>query len=99
MLEIGIDITRISRFKDAKQSLIDRVLHPEEKEEFSICENKELFLAARWAIKEALYKTNNELFHFDKIKVIKKNNVYTYPGYDISTSKEDDYYTAIVKRR
>lgn len=99
MLEIGIDITRISRFKDAKQSLVDRVLHEDEREEFLQSDDKALFLAARWAIKEALYKTNNDLFHFDKIKITKQNNVYTFEGYDISTSKEDDYYTAIVKRR
>lgn len=99
MLEIGIDITKISRFENAKQSLVDRILHQDEKEEFLRSENKALFLANRWAIKEALYKTNNDLFHFDKIKVIKNDNVYTYPGYDISTSKEEDYYIAIVKRR
>lgn len=99
MLEIGIDITRISRFKNAKQSLVDRILHPDEIEEFLISEHKELFLAAHWAIKEALYKTNNDLFHFDKIKIIKEKDVYSFKGYDISTSKEDDYYIAIVKRR
>lgn len=99
MLEIGIDITRISRFEDASETLINRILHPNEKILFNKSENKAEFLAAHWAIKEALYKTNNNLFHFDKIELIKEEKIYTYPGYDISTSKEDDTYIAIVKRR
>ena len=99
MLEIGIDITRISRFKDASETLIGRILHPNEKTLFDQSEDKAKFLAARWAIKEALFKTNNNLFHFDKIEIVKEDKIYTYPGYDISTSTEDDTYIAIVKRR
>lgn len=95
---LGIDITKISRFKNAKDTLIKKILHPKEITKYQESENKAKFLAIRFAIKEALFKANNSNFIFSKIEIQKKNRVYQYPGYVISTSNEDDYYIAIVKK-
>lgn len=93
---VGIDITKISRFKNPKKSFIKKILHPEEINEYQESKNKPKFLAKRWAIKEAIFKCENKLFHFDKIKLTEKDRVMSYKGYKISTSSEDDYYIAIA---
>ena len=88
----------ISRFKDTKKDVIKAILHPKEVKAFSQSQNKPLFLATRWAIKEALFKADNKLSHFSKINVAMQNQQYYYPGYKISTTKEGDYYIAIVMK-
>lgn len=95
---IGIDITRISRFKDPTNTFIKKILHPNEIKQYEIEKDKPLFLASRWAIKEALFKANNEEFSFNKIEIKKQDRFYKLEGYSISTSKEDDYYIAIVMK-
>lgn len=95
---LGIDLTKISRFEDAKEALINKVLHPNEILEYNKVQNKAYFLAARWAIKEALFKADNSLFDFNKIEIKKDGRVYKYPGYIITTSSEDDYYIATVMK-
>lgn len=93
---IGIDLTKISRFKDAKKTFIEKMLHPDEIVELEKSINQELFLAERWAIKEALFKANNDFFHFNKFALKLENRVFKFPGYIITTTKEDDYYVAVV---
>ena len=95
---LGIDKTTISRFKNMSDSFIKRVLHEEEIIEYNASENKELFLAARWAIKEALYKADNTNVEFSKMKITKENRQYKFPGYIISTTNEGDDYIAIVMK-
>lgn len=95
---MGIDITRISRFdnKIKKEMFIKRLLHPLEIEQFKTENNPAKFLATRWAIKEALYKSDNNLFHFAKILLSVENCRYKFKNYLISTSIEDDYCIAWV---
>ena len=95
---IGIDITRISRFDNPNDSLVKRILHPNELALYPDSENKALFLASRWAIKEALFKSDNSLSSFDKIELTKKDRIWKYKDYKITTSKEDDYFIAFVQK-
>lgn len=95
---IGIDMTRISRFNNKlkKVKFIERILHPEEIIEFKKTQFPSKFLASRWAIKEALFKCNNDFYHFDKILIKVKNNQFNFFNYKITTSQEGDYYIAMV---
>lgn len=43
---LGIDMTTISRFENASEQLIQRILHPDEIIELESSENKSYFLAA-----------------------------------------------------
>ncbi|WKX02227.1 holo-ACP synthase [Candidatus Mycoplasma mahonii] len=95
---LGIDLTQISRFKDVSDSFIRKILHPDEIVKYNLSEDKPKFLAKRWAVKEALYKADNSLKYFNKIKLFDDNRTMRYPGYNISTSNEGDYYVAIVQK-
>jgi len=44
---LGIDLTKISRFDDAKDTLVKKVLHPNEIKEYEKSKEKPKFLAAR----------------------------------------------------
>ena len=95
---LGIDITKISRFNNPTDAFIKKILHPKELQLYKQEKEKSLFLASRWAIKESLYKANNKFFHFNKINIEQKNGKYIFEDYEISTSKEKDYYIAIVMK-
>lgn len=95
---LGIDLTKISRFENQNNQFITKTLHPEEIKEYEQTENKAAYLATRWAIKEALFKADNKLFSFSEIRISKKDRVYTFPGYIISTSNEDDYVIAVAQK-
>jgi holo-[acyl-carrier protein] synthase len=95
---IGIDITTISRFKNKNKKFLKRVLHSNELKEYLNLEEKNKYLAIRWAIKEALFKIDKNLFDFSKIEIIKKNKIYTFKNYFISTSQENDLLIAVVKK-
>lgn len=95
---LGIDKTTISRFRDASETLVKRILHPDEVIEYQTSEDKQYYLAARWAIKEALFKADNENKNFNEIRINKSYREYTYPGYVISTTSEGDSYIAIVMK-
>lgn len=96
---IGVDITSINRFKDKKISFVKKVLTDEEFSDWEKAENKELFLAQRWSIKEALFKADNSLYEYNKIN-IKRNKIgfFEYKNFKISTSKENEYVIAFVMR-
>lgn len=95
---LGIDKTTISRFINPSNGLIKKILHFDEIKEYELCENKPYYLAAHWAIKEALYKADNSKNVFSEIKIEKKDRVYSYPGFIISTTSENDDYIAIVMK-
>lgn len=96
---VGIDLTKISRFKDKDQNFIQRILSEQEIEEYYNCENKEHFLATRWAIKEAIFKANNSYYQFNKINLKCLNRKYSFLNFEISTSSEDEYIIAIAIER
>lgn len=67
---IGVDLLSIDRinFKIAK-----KVLSIEEKEVFESIANEKLkreYLAERFAVKEALFKADNQYFNYDKITIL-----------------------------
>jgi holo-[acyl-carrier protein] synthase len=71
-------------------------LSNEEFLEWSVNECQELYLAKRWAIKEAIFKSDNQFSSFRDINVEKMNHRYFFQGFDISTSRENDYVIAIA---
>ena len=92
---IGIDLTSIKRFKNKKLNFVQKVLSDDEFLEWQNIENKELYLAQRWSIKEAIFKANNDFHDFKKIN-IKRNSkgVFEFQDFKISTSKENEYVIA-----
>lgn len=94
---IGIDLTSIERFKNKKINFVRKVLSSDEFLEWQNVENKELFLAQRWSIKEAIFKANNNFHDFRKIN-IKRNQkgFFEFEDFKISTSKENEYVIAFV---
>ncbi len=96
---IGIDVTRISRFNNKNKKFLEKVLHVSEIEEYEKIDDKPKFLATRWAIKEAIYKSDNRYHSFRKINITKKDRKYIFEDYEISTSSEDNILIAIVKKR
>lgn len=97
MITIGVDITSIKRFEDKKINFIKKVLSDNEFIEWKKTENKLLYLAQRWAIKEALFKANNNLHDYHLINIERdKKGIFKYKNYKISTSKENEYVIAFV---
>lgn len=95
---IGIDLAKISRFKNKNNNFLLKVLHLDEIEEYNYSEDKAKYLATRWAIKESIYKANNSENIFNKINIIKENRIYKFKNYIISTSSEEDFIIAIVQK-
>ena len=90
---VGVDIVEIKRI-DFK--IANKVLSNEEKEMFiSMSEvRKKEFLAGRFAIKEAIYKTGiHDLFTSLNIKYKDDNSIYleNYPNIKVSISHEKEY--------
>ena len=96
---IGVDLTTISRFKNCSDNFVSRVLSQQELKSYLQQKNKSLFLATRWAIKEALFKADNQLNEFKAITIEKIANRYCYKNFYISTSKEQDLVIATVIKR
>lgn len=97
---IGVDITSIERFKNKKINLFKKILSDEEFDQWKKSENKELFAAQRWAIKEALFKADNSLHDFHNINIKRdKRGAFIFKDFLISTSKENEYVVAFVLSR
>ncbi|BBU47579.1 4'-phosphopantetheinyl transferase superfamily protein [Mycoplasmopsis felis] len=97
--KIGVDLTRISRFENKNIFFINRILSKEEIKEFEKLNNekeKSIFLARSWAIKEAIFKSDNKYFEFNKINLYKRNKRWHFKNFKISISYEDDYIVAFV---
>ncbi|MBN3534420.1 holo-ACP synthase [Mycoplasma procyoni] len=96
---IGVDITSISRFKGKTDRFIEKILTEKEIREYKKTEHKEEFLAKRWAIKEAIFKADNSFYEFSKIEIEKKERIYTFKNFEISTSQENDTVIAFVIKK
>ncbi|QNM93701.1 4'-phosphopantetheinyl transferase superfamily protein [Mycoplasma sp. Pen4] len=99
MYRIGVDLTNIKRFENVKNSFIKRVLSPGELDEYQkieLIESKIRFLARSWAIKEAIYKADNQYADFRKINLVKQNHIWTFKDFAISISYEGDFIIAFV---
>ncbi len=93
---IGLDLTSISRFKGKEEEFASKILHEDEKISFNKTDSKTRFIAIRWAIKEALFKADNNLYSYPKVNITKQNQKYIVEGYEISTSIEGDLIAAVV---
>ncbi|VEU76428.1 4'-phosphopantetheinyl transferase superfamily protein [Mycoplasmopsis columboralis] len=98
MQNIGVDLTRISRFKNKNYPFAQRILSNEELEQFQELNEYEkvLFLARAWCIKEAIFKANNAYADYSKITLKKENNRWTFKQFSISISHEGDLLIAFV---
>ena len=98
MITIGVDITSIKRFEDKKINFIKKVLSDNEFIEYTNRTITDLvYVAQRWAIKEALFKANNNLHDYHLINIERdKKGIFKYKNYKISTSKENEYVIAFV---
>ncbi|TPR54317.1 4'-phosphopantetheinyl transferase superfamily protein [Metamycoplasma neophronis] len=99
---VGVDLSRIYRFKKVKRNLIEKILHPKEILEYDKLSKKDKpkYLASRWAIKEAIFKADNQYFFFNQILIIKTlEGRYLFEGFEISTSNEGDLVIAFVIKK
>ena len=73
----GIDIVEIDRFKQLKdlKGIAKKILHTNELEEFKKAKDKVIFLAKKFAFKEAFVKALGtgfrEPYYLDRIEIIK----------------------------
>ncbi|AIU33790.1 ACP synthase [Metamycoplasma hominis] len=99
---LGVDLTDIRRFKEYSETLLIKFLHPIEIEQFkkvSITKRAD-FLATRWAIKEAIFKADNQYYSFNQINITKDEvGRYVFKDFEISTSNEGIYIIAVVFKR
>ncbi len=96
---VGIDITSIDRFKTKGDTFAKKILSKEEYSEWTISETKDIFLATRWAIKEAIFKSDNNFSNFSNINLKKINSKYCFKEFQISTSRENNYIIAIALKK
>lgn len=100
-MKIGVDIACISRFKKVDEHFINRVLTAEESKVYDDLptEKKILFLAGRWASKEAIFKALNNPNYLN-YSILNDNNgrpyVLNHPEINISLSHDGDYVVSFV---
>lgn len=75
MFEIGIDITTIDRFKNVSDYFIKRILTNNEYLEYLESNNKNNFLASRWSLKEAVYKSISQYINIPFYKIEFQKNL------------------------
>ena len=94
---IGIDITSIKRFENKTEQFAKTILSDAEFIAWKESEQKALFLAQRWSIKEAIFKANNKYHNFHNIDIVcQSSGKFSFENFEISNSKEDDYVVAFV---
>lgn len=100
-MDIGVDLTTISRFIDVKERFIKRVLTSDEYADFLLLpqEKKASFLAVHWAVKEALFKiTQDKNYLSYTIKHMDNGKPYilNHDNFKVSISHESDMVIAVV---
>lgn len=100
-MEIGVDLTTVSRFNNIKKHFIKRMLTDIEYDLYLKCkkENRTEFLAARWAVKEAIFKANNDIGYLHYSLLHKENGkpyILDHPEIKVSLSHEKDTLIALV---
>lgn len=96
---IGVDIVKISRFKDVSEHFINRILTKEELEVYHKREDKIRYLASRFAAKEAYFKATQDI-HYLSISILNDENGAPYilnkKNIHLSLSDEDEYVVAYL---
>lgn len=102
---LGIDLVKISRFKRSlkhSQKQLSRYLTLDEIKMLNTLENRDaklIFLAKTWAVKEAIFKADNNYFEFKKMNLVHKNNKIYFENFEISISHENKYLIAIALKK
>lgn len=100
-MEIGVDITKISRFANKDEHFIHRILGESElKEYLSLTDEKKIiYLASHFALKEALFKSTQDE-HYLKYQFLhdEKGKLYclNHPEIKVSLSHDDDLVIAFI---
>ena len=96
---VGVDIVKISRFKDVSEHFINRILTKEELDIYHKKEDKVKYLASRFAAKEAYFKASQDI-HYLSISVLNDENGKPYvlgkKNIHLSLSDEDEYVIAYL---
>lgn len=100
-MEVGIDITSIKRFENRSDRFIKNILTEEEFSEYSNLSFKAgiLYLAIRWACKEAIFKATQDLNYLKYVILNYEDGrpyVLGHPEIKISIGNDEDFVTAIV---
>ncbi|WP_245599329.1 4'-phosphopantetheinyl transferase superfamily protein [Mycoplasmopsis iners] len=91
-------MAKISRFANKDKGFIERILHPNEiKYLESVPESlKTQTLASLWAIKEAIYKANNDYSFYSNYELKRIDHQWKHEKFAISLTHEDDYVVAVA---
>lgn len=101
MMNIGIDLAKISRFENKSDHFIKKILTKKELLVYNnlLEEKKTQYLASRWASKEAIYKANKDE-HYLSYSILNKDNGEPYvDGHEeikISISHDGEYVIASI---
>lgn len=101
MMKIGVDLTKIERFKEVNKHFIERVYSDNEIQEYYMLleEKQATFLASRWAVKEALFKAI-KIKNYKEYSIMNDSSgepyVENHPEIKVSISHEDGYCIAFV---
>lgn len=102
MPDVGIDLTTISRFRDKDDHYARCYLTPSEFQIYASLKeqtSKEVFLATRWASKEAIFKATQDP-NFTSYSILNEANgkpyVADHPEMKLSISHDGDMAVAIV---
>ncbi|BAP00830.1 holo-[acyl-carrier-protein] synthase [Mycoplasmopsis californica HAZ160_1] len=98
-MKIGLDATTIKRFKNMPKGFEKRFCHPNELLLLEKEKHKADFLASIWAIKEALFKADNNFADFRKIELKKDQHGWEHSDWNISTTNEGDLVIAVVVKK
>lgn len=100
-MDIGVDITKISRFANKDEHFIRRILGESEiKEYLSLSDEKKItYLASHFALKEALFKASQDQ-HYLKYQFLhdEKGKLYclNHPEIKVSLSHDNDLAIAFI---
>ncbi|MCD8194802.1 MAG: holo-ACP synthase [Coprobacillus sp.] len=100
-MAVGIDLVNVNRIKE-DEAFVSHILAEEERDAYYRRSDKKIYLASRWAIKEAFIKALGKGVSYDKIIVCNEVNGKPYIKYGgqvykgVSVSHEKDYSVAIV---
>ncbi len=100
-MQVGIDVINNNRIKDDPE-FVKKILNKEELPLYEKRSDKKIYLASRWAIKEAFIKALGKGVSYDKIAVLSEVSGKPYIKYEgqiykgVSVSHEKDYSVAIV---
>ncbi len=102
-MNIGVDLVKVSRFSDY-ETLKDKILSNYELERYMVANDKQLFIASHFALKEAFLKSIKKgILEVDlkEIEVIKEESgaihiFYNGKRYPCSLSHEDEYCIGVA---